>query len=115
MVKRTAFVAVLAGSLFGLLAPTSVVSSWAGASSSPADQAETAQLNREILKNNSAADDHYALLNKQYLEQRAEYDRQQGQYQTQLTGYAARDAQYDEQKKQYDLLRERYQRRLKGN
>lgn len=69
--------------------------------STPAEQAETAQINNAVAASNAAADAQAAANN-------AQYQQQQQQYQNQLQQNQAAQAQYDAQSARYLALRERY-------
>ena len=60
------------------------VESKASVPSSPAERAATAELNREVMLRNAAADEHAKMLEAQYQEQKRQYEAQQLAYQAQL-------------------------------
>lgn len=69
--------------------------------STPAEQAQTADLNRQISQANQAADAQAAANN-------AQYQAQQQQYQQQLQQNQAAQQQFNDQTAQYETLRDRY-------
>ena len=77
---------ILGGGAIAALMATAFVPAEGRAStpSSPAERAATAQLNRDVMLKNAAADEHYRSQEAQYQEQKRQYDAQQLQYQAQL-------------------------------
>ncbi len=69
--------------------------------STPAEQAQTQQLNQNITKANAAAD-------TQNTENNAEFQAQQAHYQEQLAVYKAGQENYEERAASYESARERY-------
>ena len=63
------------------------VESRASTPSSPAEQAATAELNRDIILNNAAADEHYKMLEARYQEEKRQYEARQKQYQAERQRY----------------------------
>ena len=77
---------ILGGATIALLIGATLfasVPSRASTPSSPAEQAATAELNRNIAARNAAADDRYKSLEAQYQEQKRQNEAQQRQYQVQ--------------------------------
>ena len=72
--------------------------------------AETARLNRDIAKNNDDADQRYARLRDQYLQQKRKNDLLHEQYLAQMKEYDSRNAKYQEEKRKNDLLQEQFRK-----
>ena len=68
--------------LLGATAFTSTESR-ASVPSSPAERAATAELNRDVMRRNAAADEQQRLLDAQYQEQQKEYEARQRLYEAQ--------------------------------
>ncbi len=63
------------------------VESRASIPSSSMEQAATAELNRDILLNNAAVDEHNKILEARYQEEKRQYEARQQQYQVQRKLY----------------------------
>jgi len=97
MTKSRILSSVAIAALIGAMALTPVASR-ASTPSSPAEQAATAELNRNILAANAAAEARSKVLEAQYQEQ----IRQQA-------------SQHEEQKRQWEQQQQQYLAQLKGN
>lgn len=76
--------------------------------STPAEQAETARINRQIGTDNRAMDDRAKADNTRYQAERTQYQGQRTQYEGQLQNNQAQQAEYDAKSARYDELRDRY-------
>jgi hypothetical protein len=76
--------------------------------STPQEQAETAQINKQVGANNAAADAQGAASDAQYQAQQQQYQNQQQQYQQQLDRNQAQQERYRDRTAAYEGLRERY-------
>ena len=76
--------------------------------STPAEQAQTAQINKQVGANNAAADTQADANNAQYQAQQQQYQNQQQQYQQQLEHNQAQQQRYRDRTATYEGLRERY-------
>ena len=83
--------------------------------STPAEQAQTADINNQVAANNAAADAAANANNAQYQAQQQDYqskqqayDAQKQQYQQQLDQNAAQQQRYQNRAAMYEALRERY-------
>jgi hypothetical protein len=86
--------------------------SWAESSSSAAEIAETARLNREISDANAAKDARYAIVQKEYLQKKQLSDKTQEEYRTKVKENELEQTQYRRQKQHNDLLWQQYRDRL---
>jgi len=73
--------------------------------STPAEQAQTAQLNNQVADTTAA---HTAANDAQYQAQQQQYQQQQQDYQQRLQQNQAQQAQYQDHRAAYEVLRERY-------
>lgn len=83
--------------------------------STPAEQAQTADINNQVTANNAAADAQANSANAQYQQQQQDYqskqqayESQKGQYQQQLDRNARQQERYENRSAMYAALRERY-------
>lgn len=76
--------------------------------STPAEKAETAQINREVAATNAAADAAARANDAQYQQQQQAYQNQKQQYQQQLNQNAAQQQNYQDRTAVYNALRARY-------
>jgi len=74
-----------AAAIATLLGATAFTSTESRASvpSSPAEREATAELNRDVMRRNAAADEQHRLLDVQYQEQQKQYEAQQRLYEAQ--------------------------------
>jgi multidrug efflux pump subunit AcrA (membrane-fusion protein) len=76
--------------------------------STPAEQAQTAEINGQVAANNAAADTQADANNAQYQAQQQQYQGQQQQYQNQLQQNQAQQQHYQDRTAAYEGLRARY-------
>jgi hypothetical protein len=80
--------------------------------STPAEKAQTAEINNEVAARNAAADAQANAQadrnNAQYQQQQQAYEAQKQQYQQQLNKNAAQQERYQNRTAMYEALRERY-------
>ena len=76
--------------------------------STPAEQAETARINRQIGANNRAADERANADNDRYRSEQTQYQGQRSQYEGQLQNSRAQQAEYENKNARYNSLRDRY-------
>jgi hypothetical protein len=76
--------------------------------STPAEQAQTAEINGQVAANNAAADAQTNTNNAQYQAQQQQYQGQQQQYQNQLQQNQAQQQHYQDRTAAYEGLRARY-------
>jgi hypothetical protein len=76
--------------------------------STPAEKAQTAEINREVAANNAAADAAASANDAQYQQQQQAYQNQQQQYQQQLNQNATQQQNYQDRTAVYNALRARY-------
>jgi hypothetical protein len=76
--------------------------------STPAEQAETARINRQIGADNRAADDRANADNARYRSEQNQYQNQRSQYDGQVQNTRAQQAEYDAKSARYNAMRERY-------
>jgi hypothetical protein len=78
---------ILAGAaiatLLGAMALTTAESR-ASVPSSPAERAATAELNRDVMRRNAAADEQHTMQEAQYQQQQRQYEAQRQEYQDRL-------------------------------
>jgi hypothetical protein len=76
--------------------------------STPAEQAQTADLNRQIQQNNAAADARAQANDAQYQAEQQRYSDRKQQYQSQMQQHRAQQERYVKQTAEYENLRDRY-------
>jgi hypothetical protein len=76
--------------------------------STPQEQAQTAEINKQVGANNAAADAQANANDAQYQAQQQQYQNQQQQYQQQLDRNQAQQQRYRDRTAAYEGLRERY-------
>ena len=76
--------------------------------STPAEQAQTSDLNRQIQQNNQAADAQAGSNNAQYQAQQQQYQDQKQQYDQQMQQNQAQQERYVGQTAEYENLRDHY-------
>jgi hypothetical protein len=76
--------------------------------STPAEQAQTAEINGHVAVNNAATDSQADTNNAQYQAQQQQYQGQQQQYQNQLQQNQAQQQRYQDRTAGYEGLRARY-------
>lgn len=76
--------------------------------STPAEQADTARLNRQIGADNRAADARAAADNARSDAEQDRYQDQRRQYEGQMQDHRARQAEYDAKNARYNQMRDRY-------
>jgi len=76
--------------------------------STPAEKAQTAEINGQVAANNAAADSQANTNDAQYQAQQQQYQGQQQQYQNQLQQNQAQQQQYQDRTAAYEGLRARY-------
>jgi len=76
--------------------------------STPAEQAQTAQINKQVAAGNAAADAQANANDANYQSQQQQYQQQQQQYQNQLDRNQAQQQQYRDRTAVYEGLRARY-------
>ena len=76
--------------------------------STPAEQAQTAEANKQVGASNAAADAQANANDAQYQAQQQQYQNQQQQYQQQLNQNQAQQQRYRDRTAAYEGLRERY-------
>jgi hypothetical protein len=76
--------------------------------STPAEQAETARINRQIGADNRAADDRANADNERYRSEQTQYQGQRSQYEGQLQNNRAQQAEYESKNARYNSMRDRY-------
>ncbi|HVZ27435.1 MAG TPA: hypothetical protein VG798_02170 [Rhizomicrobium sp.] len=103
----THFAAALAAAGILVLAPARAENL-----SSPEEVAATAKLNQDIAKANSDADDHYAVLQKAYLQKKQENEQLWQDYRAKVKTAETQQAQYQQEKTKNDQLQQQYQARM---
>jgi hypothetical protein len=76
--------------------------------STPAEQAQTAEINKQVAAGNAAADAQANANDAQYQAQQQQYQNQQRQYQQQLNQNQAQQQRYRDRTAAYEGLRARY-------
>src|SRR6185312_7237952 len=104
-----ALVAAMAGPAFAQNDSTALPPMQQSGPSTPQEQAQTANLNRDISEANSTADQHYADQKKQYDAARSANDAALAQYQDAQRQYEAQKAQNDREQQDYQDKLKAYQ------